>query len=91
MGDGIPLIREGDAVVSGEEQGPLRNLEEKIGGLLAKYQDLLKERDELAVALDLERGKANQLEKKLELLSKEREKVKTRVDQLLHRLKDIDI
>jgi len=42
MGDGIPLIREGDEVVSGEEQGPLRNLEEKIGGLLAKYQDLMK-------------------------------------------------
>jgi len=31
------------------------------------------------------------LEKKMELLSQDREKVKTRIDQLLHHLKSIDI
>ena len=74
-----------------DEQGLLRDLEEKIGYLLIKYQELKNERDELAVALDVEREKMIRLEKKLELLSQDREKVKTRIDQLLHRLKGVEI
>ena len=74
-----------------EERRPLGNLEAKVGYLLKKYQELKKERDELAVALDGEKEKMIRLGKKLELLSQDREKVKTRLDQLLHRLKSVDI
>ena len=74
-----------------EERRPLGNLEVKVGFLLKKYQELKKERDELAVALDGEKEKMIRLGKKLELLSQDREKVKTRLDQLLHRLKSVDI
>ncbi len=74
-----------------EEKGLLGNLEEKIGYFLKKYQELKKERDELATALDAERKKSLLLEKKMETLSMDREKVKTRIDQLLHRLKGIDL
>jgi hypothetical protein len=38
----------------------------------------------------MERGKVIQLEKKLKLLAQDREKVKTRIDQLLHRFGSID-
>jgi hypothetical protein len=38
----------------------------------------------------MERGKVLQLERKLKLLSQDREKVKTRIDQLLHRFRSID-
>ncbi len=72
------------------EQGWFKNLEEKIRHLLAKFQELKKERDNLAAALDGEREKVVQLEKKLKLLSQDREKVKTRIDQLLHRFRNID-
>ncbi len=77
----------------GVEEGrrPLGNLEAKVGSLLKKYQELKKERDDLAVALDVEKEKMIRLGKKLELLSQDREKVKTRLDQLLHRLKSVDI
>ena len=75
----------------GEEQGPLGNLEKKVSHLLRKYQELKKERDQLAAALDAEKTKIMRLEKKFELLSQVREKVKTRIDQLLHRLITIDI
>ena len=74
-----------------EERRPLGNLEEKLYYLLNKYQELKKERDELAVVLDAEKEKMIRLEKKLELLSQDREKVKTRLDQLLYRLKSVDI
>jgi len=74
-----------------EERRPLGNLEGKVGYLLKKYQELKKERDALAVALDIEKDKMIRLEKKMELLSQDREKVKTRLDQLLHRLKSVDI
>jgi chromosome segregation ATPase len=77
-------------VASEEEQGWFGNLEEKIRHLLAKFHELKKERDHLAAALDIERGKVIQLEKKLKLLSQDREKVKTRIDQLLHRFGSID-
>ncbi len=75
---------------SEEEQGLLGNLEEKIGHLLAQFHSLQKERDNLVAALDVEKEKVAQLEKKLKLLSQDREKVKTRIDQLLHRFKSID-
>ncbi len=75
---------------SEEEQGWFGNLEEKIRHLLAKFQELKKERDNLAAGLDMERGKVMQLERKLKLLSQDREKVKTRIDQLLHRFRSID-
>ena len=74
-----------------EEQEPLGNLEIKVKHLLKKYQELEEERDQLIVALDAEKAKMMRLEKKLELLSQDREKVKTRIDQLLYRLKTIDI
>ncbi len=73
------------------ERGPLEHLEEKVSLLLMKYQDLKKERDELAVALDMEKEKRNGLEEKLDLLTQDRDKVKMRIDQLLHRLKGLDI
>ena len=73
------------------EKGVLENLEEKISHLLVKFMELKKEKEELADCLEVEKKKIIQLEKKLEFLSKDREKVKTRIDQLLHRLKGADI
>jgi chromosome segregation ATPase len=77
-------------MASEEEKGLLGNLEEKILRLLTTVHELRKERDNLAAALDMERGKVIQLEKKLKLLAQDREKVKTRIDQLLHRFGSID-
>jgi chromosome segregation ATPase len=73
------------------EQELLRDLEKKVGYLLKKFQELKNERDQLAVALDSEKTKMIRLEKRLELLSQDREKVKVRLDQLLLRLRTIDI
>ncbi len=75
---------------SEEEQGLLGNLEEKISHLLARFHDLQKEKGDLVAALGVEKDKVIQLEKKLKLLSQDREKVKSRIDQLLHRFKSID-
>ena len=58
--------------------------------LLDRFQEVAKQRDELLVAIDSEQEKRSQLEKRLELIAQDREKVKTRIDQLLHRLKGID-
>jgi chromosome segregation ATPase len=87
----ISLDNEAEKGALEEERGLLVNLEEKIEHLLVKYQELRKERDELAIALDVEKEKIARLEKKLDLISQDREKVKTRIDQLLLRLKGIDI
>jgi chromosome segregation ATPase len=84
------LLDKQTETASEKEQGWFGNLEEKIRHLLAKFHELKKERDNLAAALDMERGKVMQLEKKLKLLSQDREKVKTRIDQLLHRFRSID-
>ena len=73
-----------------EEQGLLGNLEEKVRYLLTKFHELKKERDHLIATLEGEKEKVVQLEKKLKLLSQDRDKVKTRIDQLLHRFKNID-
>lgn len=78
-------------MVAEEDRGALGNLEEKIGNLLARYQELKTEREELARALALEREKVTRLEKKLEFLSLDKEKVRTRIDQLLLQLKGIDV
>jgi len=91
MAGEISLDKPIEKMVLEEERGLLGNLEEKIGHLLVKYQELKKERDELAVTLDVEREKMTELEKKLELLSQDREKIKARIDQLLHRLKGIEL
>jgi len=77
-------------MASEEEQGLLGNLEEKISHLLSRFHDLQKERDSLVAALDVEKDKVIELEKKLKLLSQDRERVKIRIDQLLHRFKSID-
>lgn len=87
----ISLSKKLDEDITAGEPGLLSDLEKRISGLLMKYQELAKERDELAAALKLEREKVSQTEKKLELLTQDRERVKTRIDQLLHRLKGIDL
>ncbi len=67
----------------------LKNLEEKVGDLLKTFQEIKRERDGLASALGMEKEKSIRLEKKLELFSEEREKVKVKIDLLLHRLKGV--
>jgi chromosome segregation ATPase len=74
-----------------DDRGLLRDLEEKIEYLLVKYQELKHERDELVVALDTEKEKVIRIGKRMELLTQDREKVKTRIDHLLHRLKGVGI
>lgn len=67
----------------------LKNLEEKVSDLLKAFQEIRRERDGLASALGMEKERSIRLEKKLEFFSQEREKVKIRIDQLLHRLKGV--
>ena len=86
----LSLEKEMDDMVQEEDRGALAKLEEMVGKLLVKYHELKKDRDELFAALDQEREKGRRLETKLEALSQDKEKVKTRIDQLLHRLKGID-
>jgi len=91
MSEEISLDNRTEKMIPEEERKLLGNLEEKIGQLLTKYQELMREKEELVSELDMEREKRARLEKKMDLLSQDREKVKTRIDQLLHRLKSIDI
>lgn len=90
MAGEISLEKQTEKMSSEEEQGLLGNLEEKVRHLLTKFHELKKERDNLVAALEAEKEKVIQLEKRLKLLSQDREKVKTRIDQLLHRFKSID-
>ncbi|OGQ10533.1 MAG: hypothetical protein A2026_15850 [Deltaproteobacteria bacterium RBG_19FT_COMBO_46_12] len=90
MAGEISLDKQAEEMVSEEEQGLLGNLEEKVRHLLTRFHELKKERDHLAATLEVEKERGIQLEKKLKLLSQDREKVKTRIDQLLHRFKNID-
>jgi chromosome segregation ATPase len=90
MSGEISLEKQTEKMASEEEQGLLGNLEEKVRYLLTKFHELKKERDHLATTLEGEKEKVLQLEKKLKLLSQDRDKVKTRIDQLLHRFKSID-
>lgn len=84
------LLDKQTEMVSEEEQRWFGSLEERIQRLLTMVHELKKERDNLAAALEMEREKVAQLEKKLKLLAHDREKVKTRIDQLLHRFGSID-
>jgi len=90
MAGEISLDQQTEKMASEEEQGLLVNLEERVRHLLKKFNELRKEKDHLALALEEEKEKVVQLEKKLRLLTQDREKVKTRIDQLLHRFKNID-
>jgi len=74
-----------------KDQGFFGSLEEKVTLLLLKYREARKAREDLVVALKHEKERADRLERKLELLSEDRDKVKTRIDQLLHRLKGLDL
>lgn len=74
-----------------EERRLFGVLEEKIDHLLRKYQELLKEKNEIAAELDRERERRIQLEKRMEILSQDRETIKVRIDQLLNRLRSIDL
>jgi chromosome segregation ATPase len=85
------LDEQTEKIDSEDDRGLLRDLEEKVEYLLVKYQELKHERDELAVALDTEKEKVIRMGKRMELLSQDREKVKTRIDHLLHRLKGVGI
>ena len=67
----------------------LKNLEEKVSDLLRAFQEIKREKDGLASALGMEREKLSRLEKQLEFLAQEREKIKIRLDQVLHRLKGV--
>ena len=85
------MNRENREMALEEEPEGFKTLEERIGILLMKYQELKKENEELGLALDIEREKLARLEKKLSLLSTDKEKVKNRIDQLLLQLKVIDV
>jgi len=87
----ILLEKETEPGSPSEAQGFFGSLEEKISLLLLKYHEARKARDDLAAALKHEKDRAERLERKLELLSEDRDKVKTRIDQLLHRLKGFDL
>ena len=87
----ILLEKETEPGSPNEAQGFFASLEEKVSLLLLKYHEARKARDDLAAALKHEKDRAERLERKLELLSEDRDKVKTRIDQLLHRLKGFDL
>ena len=74
-----------------EDQGFFASLEEKVALLLLKYREARKAREDLVTALKHEKERADRLERKLELLSEDRDNVKTRIDQLLHRLEGFDL
>ncbi len=85
------ILLETDASQGPPKEGRwLDLLEKKISHLLASYEAAVRERDELAQSLLRERERAEQLEKKLQLLCQDREKVKGRIDQLLQRLNGFD-
>ena len=83
-------LKEEEEVVQEEDRGALGKIEEMVGKLLTQYQELKGERDAILVSLEEERERGRRLEEKLEILSQDKEKVKTRIDQLLHRIKGID-
>jgi hypothetical protein len=87
----ILLEEETESGSPSEAQGFFSSLEEQVNLLLLKYREARKAREDLVVALKHEKERADRLERKLELLSEGRDKVKTRIDQLLHRLKGFDL
>jgi chromosome segregation ATPase len=90
MAGEISLGNKVDESLPEEEEGILGPLENRVDILLDRIKELIKQRDELMAAIDSEREKTRRLEKRLELFTQDRENVKTRIDQLLHRLKGID-
>ena len=74
----------------GDHRGVLETLRDKVDALLVKFQELVRERNELAKALATEKETAKKLERKLEIVSQDKEKVKSRIDQLLSRLSRMD-
>jgi hypothetical protein len=80
-----------DPLAAEEESRSFDPLEEAVKRLLDRHRETLKKNEELARALRVERERNDRLEQKLEVLSVDREKVKTRIDQLLLRLKVLDI
>ena len=91
MAEEITLKGQSEKMVPEEERNLFGALEEKISHLLTKYQELTREKDKMAAEVDAEREKRIRLEKRMELLSQDRENVKTRIDQLLHRLRSVDL
>jgi chromosome segregation ATPase len=91
MAEEITLKDQSEKTMLEEERNLFGALEEKIGDLLTKCQELMREKDKLAAEVDTEREKGIRLEKRMELLSQDRENVKTRIDQLLHRLRSVDL
>ena len=91
MTEEISLENQSEKTMPEEERNLFGALEEKIGHLLTKCQELMREKDKLAAEVDAEREKGIRLEKRMELLSQDRENVKTRIDQLLHRLRSVDL
>lgn len=91
MAEEITLKDQSEKTMPEEEKNLFGALEEKIGDLLTKCQELMREKDKLAAEVDAEREKGMRLEKRMELLSQDRENVKTRIDQLLHRLRSVDL
>ena len=71
MAGEISLENQAEKMSSEEEQGLLGNLEEKVRHLLTKFHELKKERDNLVAALEAEKEKVIQLEKRLKLLSQD--------------------
>ena len=84
-------LKETEEVVQEEDRGALGKIEEMVGKLLIQYQELKKERNEILVSLEEEREKGSQTEEKLEILSQDKERVKTRIDHCLIGLKGIDL
>jgi septal ring factor EnvC (AmiA/AmiB activator) len=78
-------------MASDDKENPFELLEGKIADLLREFQTLKKERDELLLAVNREKENVSRLEKRLEMFTQDREKVKTRIDQLLHRFKDVEL
>jgi hypothetical protein len=66
-------------------------LEERVSSLLLKYEEALRDRERVVKALHLEKERVIRLQKQLEFLTQDREKVKGRIDLLLNRLKGIDL
>ncbi len=91
MSEEISLKSQPEKIATEEEKHLFGDLEEKICHLLTKYQEVLRERDRLAAEVDAEREKRARLEKRMEILSQDRESVKARIDQLLNRLRGIDL
>jgi chromosome segregation ATPase len=91
MGEEIVLPKKTEEGTPERDLSGLGHLEKKINALLVRFQELKKGRDLLAVALNEEKERAGRLEERLDLLSQDRERVKGRIDQLLHRLKGVDL